>query len=384
LGCRSLRETGAPFHGMRKPPDTQALAVLAVSALAVLAALETARLLQPDPLREEKAAAVALMRRASDAVREAKLRAGIPVDRRLDPNGTGLIGVEYTDITTTLGSLVAKRTSTNPAFAAVVVDMLGRAGVRRGDRVAIGFSGSFPALNIAVLSAASALELRPVIVSSVGASSYGANQPEMTWLDMERVLAEEGIFPWRSTAASLGGVTDTCGGLDGTGIAAGLGAIRRNGIPLIEENGSATLEADVRNRMALYDRSFGGARPSAFINVGGSATSIGDGLEAHRIPTGLLKKVPRVRRPERGIIYLMGERGVPVIHLLEIKSIAARYGIPVDASPLPAGTSATFPVPGRYSPPLAAGGLTFLIAVLAFRKKAGTGRVEDPSASVSG
>jgi hypothetical protein len=31
--------------------------------------------------------------------------------------------------------------------------------------------------------------------------------------------------------------------------------------------------------MALYDRSLGGARPAAFINVGGPSISIGDGLE---------------------------------------------------------------------------------------------------------
>ena len=73
-----------------------------------------------------------LMRRSTQAVRQEKLRIGIPVDRRLDTNDTGLIGVEYTDITTTLGSLSAKRTSTNPAFAAAVVDMLDQAGVRPG------------------------------------------------------------------------------------------------------------------------------------------------------------------------------------------------------------------------------------------------------------
>ena len=367
---------------MRRTPDIRTLFILAVSSLTIVALLESARWFRHDPLREEKSAAIGLMERSAMAVRDEKIRAGIPIDRRYDANGTGLIGSEYTDITTTLGSLTAKRTSANPAFAAVVVDMLGRAGVRRGDRVAVGFSGSFPALNVAVLSAASALELRPVIVSSVGASTYGANQPEMTWLDMERVLAEAGLFRFRSAAASLGGITDTGGGLDGTGIAAGLGAIRRNGVPLIEENGSATLEADVRNRMALYDRSLGGARPAAFINVGGPSISIGDGLEAHRIPTGLLKKVPRVRRPERGIIYLMGERGVPVIHLLEIKSIAARYGIPVDASPFPAGTPPAFPVTGRYSPPLAAAGLAAMIAFLAFRRKSDAGAGEGPSAVV--
>ncbi|MBE0602904.1 MAG: poly-gamma-glutamate system protein, partial [Deltaproteobacteria bacterium] len=167
---------------MRRMAYNRTLAILAVSSLVVLAMLEFARRHQPDPLREEKNAATTLMQRAGQAVKAGKLRIGVPIDRRLDANDTGLIGVEYTDITTTLGSLAAKRTSTNPAFAAVVVDMLYRAGVRPGDAVAVGFSGSFPALNIAVLSAAKALDLRPVIISSAGSSTYGANQPDMTWL----------------------------------------------------------------------------------------------------------------------------------------------------------------------------------------------------------
>jgi poly-gamma-glutamate system protein len=355
---------------MRRTPHTRMLVILAVSALTVLALLESARWFRTDPLREEKNAAMELMHRSAQAIKGEKLGIGIPVDRRFDTNDTGLIGVEYTDITTTLGSLAAKRTSTNPAFAAAVVDMLDRAGVRPGDKVAVSFSGSFPALNIAVLSAARVLDLRPVIISSVGSSMYGANQPELTWLDMERILTDKGLFPYRSIAASLGGIEGTRGGLDGTGIEGGLRAIRRNGIPLLEEKGDSTLARDVRERLALYDRALGGEKPAAFINVGGSLTSVGDGLEAHRIPTGLLEKVPAVRHPERGIIFRMGERGVPVIHLLKIKSIAARYGIPVDPSPLSAGFPVKTPGTGRYSAPLAAAGLALMIVLLIFLRKA--------------
>jgi poly-gamma-glutamate system protein len=208
---------------MRRTPHTRTLAILVVSALTILMLMEGIRWVQPDPRREEKSAAMELMRRSAQAVRQEKLRIGIPVDRHLDTTDSGLIGVEYTDITTTLGSLSAKRTSTNPAFAAVVVDMLDQAGVRPGDRVAVSFSGSFPALNIAVLSAARVMDLHPVIISSVGSSMYGANQPEMTWLDMERILADKGLFPYRSNAASLGGIAGTRGGLDGTGIEGGSG-----------------------------------------------------------------------------------------------------------------------------------------------------------------
>ena len=213
--------------------------------------LESTQRYQPDPRSGEKNAAMELMQRSAEAIKKEKQRLGIPIDRRLDPNETGLIGDEYTDITTTLGSLAAKRTSTNPAFAAVIVDMLDRAGVRPGDQVAINFSGSFPALNIAVLSAVRVLNLHPAIISSEGASMYGANHPDLTWLDMERVLAEIGLLPYRSIAASLGGIAGAQGGLDGTGIEVGRRAILRNGILLLKEEGSSTLTADVRKRLAL-------------------------------------------------------------------------------------------------------------------------------------
>jgi len=344
--------------------------IIAFISLAILALLELIRGHQPDPLSREKHAAMELMRQSAEAVKKEKLRMGIPIDRRLDPNETGLIGVEYTDITTTLGSLIAKRTSTNLAFAAFVVDMLDRAGVRPGDRVAVSLSGSFPALNIAVLSAARVLDLHPVIITSEGASTYGANQPEMTWLDMERILAERGLLPYRSIAASLGGITGAQGGLDGTGIEAGRKAIGRNSIPLLEEEGSSTLTADVQKRLLLFDQALGGRRPAAFINVGGSLTSLGDGPEGHRLPAGLLKKVPAVRNPERGIIFHMGERGVPVIHLLKIKSITAQYGIPIDPIPLPAGHPGRILKTGRYSVPLAAAGLVLLIVLMLFLRKA--------------
>ncbi len=363
-------EMACPSPSMRRTPHVRKLLILAAFALTIIVLLESTQRYQPDPRSGEKNAAMELMQRSAEAVKKEKLRKGIPIDRSLDPNETGLIGVEYTDLTTTLGSLVAKRTSTNPAFAAVIVDMLDRAGVRPGDWVAVSFSGSFPALNIAVLSAARVLNLHPIIISSAGASMYGANHPDMTWLDMERILAETGLLPYRSIAASLGGIAGAQGGLDGTGIEAGLKAIRRNGIPLLEEGGSSTLSVDVRKRLALYDQALGGRRPAAFINVGGSLTSLGAGPEVRRLPAGLLKKVPVVRNPERGIIFRMGERGVPVIHLLKIKSIADQYGIPIDPSPLSAVSTAKTPMTGRYSIPLAAAGLTLMIVLLTFLRKA--------------
>lgn len=341
---------------------------MALLAGVIFCGLEWVRWRQPDPYRDEKRAASALMQRAMQIVKAEKIRLEMPIDRVLDPGETGMIGVAFNDLTTTRGSLPSKRTSTDPAFAAVAVQMLKQVGVGDGDPVAVSFSGSFPALNIAVLSAIKVLNLQPVIISSEGASMYGANQAEMTWLDMERVLAAAGLFPYRSCAASLGGIVETGGGLDETGIALGLQAIRRNGIPLLVEESGKELAADIEKRMALYARFLEGGKPAAFINVGGSATSLGGGPGVHKLVPGLLKVIPAARNPDRGVIVRMAERGIPVIHLLGIRSIAAQYGIPFDAPPLPGGRSGSSIPGGGYDPSLAAGGL-FLLLMLLFRSR---------------
>ncbi len=276
------------------------------------------------------------MRSAIAAIREERIRLGLPIDAALDPNQTGMIGSDYTDLTTTLGSLSSKRTSANPNFAGAVVEMLHEAGVKHGGSVAISFSGSFPALNIAVLAAVHALELRPAIISSIGASMYGANEPELTWLDMERVLKQRGVLPYASNAAALGGIVETEGGLDGTGIGAGLRAIERCNVPYLEEHGEQSVEQDIDTRLEIYERILGSKRPDAFINVGGSLASIGVCPEAAMLSTGFVRHIRTCGGPKRGIIFRMAERGVPVIHLLNIKRLARRYGLPSDPVPLPA------------------------------------------------
>jgi poly-gamma-glutamate system protein len=329
--------------------SSRGLAILSLFAFLALLLVEGGKYFGGDPLRSKKAAAVSLMQESLRVVKEEKIRKGIAIDPILDPYKTGVIGAEYNDLTTTLGSLSAKRISTHPEFAAVVVDMLGQTRIREGDAVLISFSGSFPALNIAVLSAAKVLGLQAIMVSSVGASQFGANDPELTWLDMERVLCDKGIFPYRSVAASLGGITSTKGGVDGTGISAGLQAIRRNGIPILEEEGESTLQTDIQRRWAIYQGNLGTHRPAAFISVGGPVTSLGNSPEALKIPGGLLTEMPNSHHPERGLIFRMGEKGIPVIHLLGIKKIARQYGIPADPLSPPVPVVAIGVQRGRYS-----------------------------------
>ena len=69
----------------------------------------------------------------------------INTDNPEDSRHTGLIGPEWSEITTTLGDPEAKRTTINPNFAALIAHLLQEAGVKKGDTIAIGSSASFPA-----------------------------------------------------------------------------------------------------------------------------------------------------------------------------------------------------------------------------------------------
>ncbi|MDR0577581.1 MAG: poly-gamma-glutamate system protein [Candidatus Accumulibacter sp.] len=295
-------------------------------------AVEAFHLPRAEELSMQEAQAVSFMRQATREIGRYREELGIPIDPALDPNRSGLIGFEYSDMTTTEGSIKAKRTSLNPAFAALVVRLLRKAGVQTGDRVAVAFTGSFPALNIAALSACRALGLQPQIISSVGASSFGANIPGLTWLDMERRLVDAKIMPFRASAISLGGIVETGGGLDGNGFLLAREAMRRHGAPILDEGDFRVVERDMLRRREIFERH---GPVAAFINVGGALTSLGWVPEAAKLDMGLLEKIPATSDANRGLIFRYFEAGIPVIHLLNVVRLAERHALPVDPVPLP-------------------------------------------------
>lgn len=245
--------------------------------------------------------------------------------------GERLVGPEYTEITTTLGPLAAKQLSQHADFAAVAVQLLGEAGVRKGDRVAVNLSGSFPALNIAVLAAITAIGAEPVITSSVGASTWGATDPDYTWPDIEKTLVAAGIWQWRSAAVSLGGVGDRGGGLTPEGVALAQAAAGRAGVPVLVP---ADLGEAIEKRLAVYGQS--GDLPAALVNVGGNQVIFG--AHGHRAPlrqaltAGYL---PNFAVPD-GLAAPFIASNRPVIHLLNVVQLAAAYGVKADSPP---GTS---------------------------------------------
>ena len=247
--------------------------------------------------------------------------------------GSKLIGEEYTPITTTLGAHDAKILSQEPDFAAVIVDMLSRAGVQPGDVVAVNMSGSFPALNIAAFSAIDTMRIRPVVVSSVGASSWGANRANYTWLDMEQSLVKAGIWQWKSNAVTIGGGQDQGHGLSEEGIADIHLAIARSGVPFMN---STYLTEAIDKRIALYKEANNGVLPNVLINVGGNHVIFGE----HGHDAFLRQGLTRGYRPSlvisNGLATEFIKTNRAVIHLINIHRLAAEYGIYNGAQP---GTS---------------------------------------------
>ena len=332
----------------RRPLVLGALAVLALLLQGVLEWTRT-------PVRQRdydlKYAAAEKARDAYQAVRRHRLMEGADVDLVNDPAGTGLVGPEFSLITNARGDIDAKLTSLNPNWAAVLVDLFRRAGLEPGDPVAVAISGSFPGLNIALFAALETMELSPVVITSVGASMWGANDPAFTWLDMEALFAEERIFHIRSTAATLGGGDDMGRGLSPDGRRLLFEAIERNGVPLLD---SEHIEDAIAKRMALYDERLRDRSCRAYVNVGGGVASLGSGQNKVLIPRGLSMTLRNANWPRKGTLVLMGDRGVPVIHLLDIVHLARESGLPVTPDYLPEPGEGDVFVRDSYRLPLAA------------------------------
>ena len=259
-------------------------------------------------------------------LKQERLRRGIPIDPEFDPAGTGLIGQLGTEVTTSTGNLASKRTSANPNIAALLVEYFRRLGLQPGDLVAVGNSGSFPGLNVAVLSATSALGLEPLVISSVTSSDFGGNVPSFMWPDMEQVLHAQGGWRVRSLAASVGGVEDQAIGLSSAGQALAHAAIERNHL---RELAPKSFDESLRLRMAVYDEAAHGRPIAAYVNVGGGAVSVGRSRGKATYKPGINRPGP-TPPPVDSIIGRFLARGVPVVHLTQIRTLAAESGLPVD------------------------------------------------------
>ena len=331
-------------------------AVVAALAIVGLVAVEVFPAEEQQPYYAEKMLAARKAQEALEVIHEASERRGLGLRLKTDPSGSRMIGEVLSPITSGSGSLVSKQTSVNPNFAAVVVQWLKELKLKQGDVVAVGLSGSFPAMNVAVYSALHELGVEPIIISSTAASQWGANDPNFTWLDMEAVLRKQEVFPYKSVAASLGGVGDDAIGLSKRGRRMLERAIERNEIPALAEIDAkeearepnvedaeepapslALVDEDrVRERMRVYYEAAGDRTIKAYVNVGGGTVSVGTKVGKRKFNPGVNPRPPKgIEDMPPSVLGAFLESGVPGIHVTRIIDLAERYGLEIAPRTMP-------------------------------------------------
>ena len=272
-------------------------------------------------------------------------RASLNADGVLD---TALVGVEWSHLVSTQGSLDAKIASTDPRWAALFIAWFERAGAGPDRPVAIGSSASFPALLLAARIAAEVLGAEPVIVASLSSSNYGATVPEFDLWKIEEILLQTGIVKHPIRALTPGGEGDRVAGFameDAAKIFARLDEITES-IAKSDNNPDETIiylpetieqSSAWRTGLLLADST------AIFVNIGGHAANLGTGIAALALPHGYISPADANKSALGSISITTSaiKRGIPVINALNIQSIMMQEGLS-SASP---STGARQPVP---------------------------------------
>jgi poly-gamma-glutamate system protein len=349
-----------------RPPPGYLVAALAAALLGFYLASAT-RTIEPCAYADVAEAAAVRMAEATRILKAELLEEGIAIETGLDPNKTGLIGPEWTPLTTTLGDLEAKRSTLNPNFAALLVRYFHDAGLKEGDMIAIGASGSFPGLLVATLCAAREMGLNTMTIASFGASTYGATRPEFSIAKMLRVLSAASVVPDSLIAVSPGGDGDYGENPmfeDSRAIVDRLA--KESGARFIRFD-PPDLEASIRERLGLYEDRAGGREIACFVNIGGASANSGTSSYTLDFPQGLVLDPPRIPlSATRGLVYEFAARGVPVINLLNVRRLAEENGLPFDPIPLPAPGEGGVYSDAAYEPAAIALALAAPIGVLVF------------------
>ena len=316
---------------------TSTLVILSAIALVSFVVSINSTTIDISPSYDMKIKAANLMKESMVELKNVRMEAGVFIDDENDPNETGLVGSPFSLITTDEGDLDAKLTTLDPNFSAGMVELMLRMSLQEGDTIAILLTGSMPGANIAVLTAANAMGLIPMVITSVGASQWGANHADFTWLDMESILFNKGLINSRSVAASVGGRNDMGRLLSPAGREIIISNIENYNIPLIRKN---RLAENIDERMKLFESFNKITNYSAMINVGGGVASLGTSFNSKLLPAGIINRSDVVNISIRdggieGVLAKFAKKNVPVLHVLNIKSLTEQLGMPFAPIPIP-------------------------------------------------
>jgi poly-gamma-glutamate system protein len=282
-----------------------------------------------------------------DRVRSAEAALSImrSAENAADPRRLGVIGVEWSPISTTIGNPAAKRTAADPLWSVVLLREMRRMGLRSGDRVAILASGSFPGFVLNALMAAESLGCHVLFAASLGASQWGANDPACPWPLMEMFFRRSRFIRTPASWYTLGGDGETGGGIGDEGRIILMRAAAAAGVPVIAEGGYGEVLAEKIRRLEAFS-------PRLLITIGGSSTFFGAGNE--HAGNGFLESGVPVR--DGSVVGWAMSRRIPVFHAIDFRSLSERFGVPFDGA-------SSGPAVMRAAPAIA--GLAVFFAALA-------------------
>lgn len=320
--------------------------------LLLLWALQGTRGLSP-----EEASLYRRVRTGQDTLWAELLRRGVEYEPESDVDKTGFIGVEWSSMTTSLGSLESKRNSCDPLWAVQALRWFDQLGLKTGDRIVVLSSSSFPGMLFALLAAAEARGLDVDLAVSLGASTWGANRPDAPWPVLAEILRSGGFLATKPLFYTLGGGNaENGGGMFPDGIAALEEAAKKDNVPLFS---APELSKVIAHKMALVDAP---GRPHAklVVNIGGSLANLGIDEAVLTLPPGLLFPADHLKAGD-GVVAQALQQGYPVLHLLNLHLLADRVGIAYDTRRPTFATNRSLGV--------AASGLLLFVAVLATHKR---------------
>ena len=299
---------------------------------------------------EQKVQAAELMKKGMDVLKSSRMESGVFIDIENDPNETGLVGSPFSLITTDEGDLDSKLTTLDPNLSAGIVDLMVQLNLSSKDTVAVLMTGSMPGANIAVLTACKALDIYPISITSVGASQWGANQVDFSWLDMEKILLENDLIPAKSIAASIGGRNDMGRLLSPAGRNIIIDNIKYHDIPIIRKD---RLAENIEHRMDIFSGIKKISNYKAVINVGGGVASLGTSFNLRLLPPGVVIRsdISNIGRPGgiEGVLSKFLNSNVPGLHILNIRPLTEQFKMPFAPIPIPKIGSGSLYADERYN-----------------------------------
>lgn len=302
---------------------TKVLSLILIILICNIFIMETTKAIKKTDYYDDQIKASEMMSLMTRRIKEYKIELGLDI-YEYDYHDTGLLGDDTSKITTSLGNLEAKRSTTNPDMAALVLRLFKEAGLKKGDKIGVGLSGSFPGANIAVLAASEVMDLDLIIISSVGSSNYGANQPNLSFPKMLYLLNKEGFTKYNSELVTIGGDNDAGEGIDKEALDYILNEYYDYGLNvMIEPDFNTNLE----KKIEFYNSING------YVAVGGNISFLGISQKDISSRYGLLNK-DIVRKHDfnekDGLLDYYLSLEIPTIHILNIKKIFADYNMEYD------------------------------------------------------